>query len=75
LWIYKLYFRLPIELAVCPTCSPALLYYKFKFHTSKILAKHVDMVGKHGMRAEFWIGKLFVNALLDDHGNDGRALR
>jgi len=33
------------------------------------------MVGKHGMRAEFWIGKLFVNALLDDHGNDGRALR
>jgi hypothetical protein len=26
------------------------------------------MVGRHRMRAEFWIGKLFVNALLDDHG-------
>jgi len=33
------------------------------------------MVERQGMRAEFWIGKLFVNALLDDHGSDGRALR
>jgi len=33
------------------------------------------MVRKSGMCAEFWIGTLFVNALLDDHGNDGRALR
>jgi hypothetical protein len=33
------------------------------------------MVGRRGMCAEFWIGKLFVNALMDDHGNDGRELR
>jgi hypothetical protein len=35
----------------------------------------VDIVGRKGMRAEFWIGKLFVTALLDDHGSEGRALR
>jgi hypothetical protein len=56
---------------------PAALHscIKSKFCTSKILAKHVDMVGRQGMRAEFRIGKFFVNSLLDYHGSVGRALR
>jgi len=34
----------------------------------------MDMVGRQGMRAEFQIGKLFVNSFPDYYGSDGGAL-
>jgi hypothetical protein len=55
--------------AVLHSCIKNLNSVQAKFK------KHVDMVERQRMRAEFWIGKRFVNALLDDHGSDGRALR